>query len=405
MKLLYVMFLLSVSPTLLGQSLDEYVSEAMVSHPALRAARAAYESAVAQTRTKRAWLEPNMDFGVAPQPIQTRTGPQRAYISLNKPLKWPGLRQAEVAQSQWVAQMHYHKLSVVERQLRVDIKIAYYELFEVHAMAHIQVAHLALLGTYQKLLGRALANESTRLVDALHLRNQHKEAQIEHELIWQKKQNLVKNFNRLLDRPESDTVIVADTLALMKRDSLPKGVSFNHPSLRILEAAATSAHWADAAAAKQSYPGFEWGLQHSIMGQTNNQTPLANGQDAWLMRLRVKIPTAIRRYAAVRHSAQAEAQQWMAERKSLENQLLSQYEDARYQEKRAKEEMALHEYQINNLEQILRLLQASYRSDAQDIEGILRQTQQLLTHRRAWVASLVRGLKAQAKQEYIHPSN
>ena len=77
--------------------LEGYIALALTDHPELGAQHERWRSAIEITGAQRALPDPVITAMIAPSPIETRHGPQRARLGVSQMIPWPGALGAQWA--------------------------------------------------------------------------------------------------------------------------------------------------------------------------------------------------------------------------------------------------------------------------------------------------------------------
>lgn len=128
-----------------ASSLGEYVEEALLHNEEVLAARAQLEASVQQVRQAGVLPDPVLGVQYYLQPVETRTGPQEAAISLSQPIPWFGKLALRKEGSQQGASMAHGRLRATELRVVRLLKESYINYGFNAKAARVAMENLELL--------------------------------------------------------------------------------------------------------------------------------------------------------------------------------------------------------------------------------------------------------------------
>ncbi len=289
-------------------SLEQYVEEALAHNNGLGAARA--EAQVAEEGIRRAGVLPDPVFGVQYylEPVETRTGPQEAAISLSQRLPWPtklSLQKQEARQQSAIARSRHH-----EAQLRLvrRVKEAYVEYAFNHQAQQIAADGLELLRYVESV---ALSRYSTARLDYGNvLKIQVELARLEERLrsLRDRDEPLRGQLNSLLGAPSDRARQKPQRLSAITID-MAGGALYDlartkSPKLFGADQAVRRAKTSLQRVKKDFYPDLTVSLRTIITGPAEVGDPVDSGRDPVIAGLTMNIPL----FRDRRHGAVAEKQ-------------------------------------------------------------------------------------------------
>ena len=142
-----------------------YVHLGLQNNPAVQAAFAQWSAAVHDIAQARALPSPTLSFGVFIRAIETRTGPQRVRANLQQSLPWPDERAAQHAGAEAAARAMAAALADTTLQVRHQIQLAYWALWEIRAIRATHEAHLSVVDSLSETLRARMEVGSAGLAD------------------------------------------------------------------------------------------------------------------------------------------------------------------------------------------------------------------------------------------------
>jgi outer membrane protein TolC len=210
---------------------------------------------------------------------------------------------------------------------------------------------------------------------------------------------LETQFNILLNRPDSLSVLVADSLFLIDYQELRDFE--NHPVLQSFDLKIQSAQQAEILAQKQRMPKFGLGLDYVIVAKRNDMDVPDNGKDAFMPMLSMSLPIYRKKYDAAVKEIQLKQTALNYYKESFENQLVAEFEQTLYNLKKSEELLRLYDKQTQNTQQAINLLMIAYANLGKDFEDILRMQQELLKYQIAEANALTLFYISLAKLDYL----
>lgn len=364
---------------------EEYIRFALNQNPGIQAARKRMEASALQVPVAASLQDPMFGTTVFPNSVQTAAGQQEVALSISQKLPWHGKlsARAELAESQ--ADVSRAQLAAVELATIEKVKLAYYELYFIQQAISVTTAEQKLLGdirivantryktgkTSQQDLLRAdleissidkdliqlrqrLESGQARLARVLHISPETKllaenhlpDEQVPHDLAWLKRQ-------AVMARPELHT-----QLAMLERDRQAVDLKrFDY-----LPDVTLGATWIDVASAGIS--------------------PVANGQDSFLITAGINLPIYRKRLDSSVRSAEAKAVSSAREYDSLRDGTLAEVTDLLAQA-RSQQEMLLlfREDILPKAHQTLEVSSGAYNVGEVDFLQLIDNWRQLLHYK------------------------
>jgi len=299
-----------VFPHLEGpHAVEEYIQVALGQNPEIHAARMRVEALAYQVPVAASLQDPMLNLTVQPEPVQTAAGNQQVILSASQKFHWHGKLGARGSVAEARTNMARAELAAVELATIAKVKQAYYELYFIQGA-------ITATENEQRLLGeiRNIAITRYRTGDASQqdvLRADLEISNIENELIRlrQQRTSAQARLARLLHVAPQTKVLALDRLppeqAPQSLEWLQQQAVAARPELHV-QLAAIERDQRSADLARMDYKpdvtlGFSW-----IGVSDSGISPVANGEDAFLLTAGVNLPIYKKRLDASVQSADAQ---------------------------------------------------------------------------------------------------
>lgn len=288
-----ILFCMVVFPVFLGkaQELPFYIQEALKNNDELKAWQ--HKNKIAEEQINQATALPNTTFGFGyfvSEP-ETRTGAQKARLSVQQMIPWFGTLTARKNYAASLAETAFVEVVLIKRKLVLSVSLTYYELLILHNKQKLLKENIQLLQTYEQLAIASIETASSSAVDVLKLQIQQNELEAQLQLLeaefnttqtkfWE----LVNNnsivspaFPETLELPDAATNITPETITI-------------HPELQKYEKLSESIENSLAVTKKESAPNLSFGLDYIAVQERANQDFSDNGKDIFMPMVSVSIP-------------------------------------------------------------------------------------------------------------------
>jgi outer membrane protein TolC len=292
------------------RSVDQYIRLALDQNPDVHAARKRVEAAAYQVPVAASLQDPSLAMTFLPEQIQTAAGQQELALQLSQKLPWRGklVKQAEMAQSQ--VNVARAELAAVELDAISQVKDAYYEIYFLQKAIEVT-------GTEQQLLAeiRDVANIRYRAGQTSQqdvLRADLEISGTESELIRLRQRVIAAQARlaRLLHvAPDTDLQAaneLADEQVPADLDALQRLAVTSRPELHAHLAALRRDRQSVELARLDYVPDFTLGATWIDIASAGI-SPVANGQDAFLINAGMTLPVYRKRIDSAIRSAEAKA--------------------------------------------------------------------------------------------------
>ncbi len=293
-------------------SLAKFIEEALAHNNELAAAQAASRASKERIRKAGVLPDPVLGFEYYVEPVETRTGPQEAAVSLKQGLPWPtklSLQKEEVRR-----QSHMDQSRVQEVELRVvrQVKEVYVEYALNNEAVKITEEGLELLGYFESV---ALTRYSAGKLDYGNvLKIQVEKARLDERLrsLGDQNEPLRGRINSLLGAPRDTARAIPEKVPVIALD-IEQGALYDlgrqkSPKLSGADQAVAKAKTSLEIAEKDFYPDLAVSLKTIVTGEAEFSDPPDSGRDPVIAGISINIPLFRER----RHGAVAEKQQGLS---------------------------------------------------------------------------------------------
>jgi len=400
MKVIIILMICMLSITALkGQSLESYIDEAVHNNAELQAMQFGYESTLEKVNEAGSLPNTNISAGYFIQEVETRVGPQRTRLSVSQPLPWFGTLGARKNVASAMSESELQNIELAERKLKLDVKQAYYNLYEQKASLSILRKNLEILKTYEELALNELESNRTTMVDVLKIRIQINETESKSESVSDEYETSVTTFNLLLNREPNARVVVADSL-LLDNVQFNKDELINNPQLLRLNAQQEVLLQSEKANQKERMPGLGVGLDYVIVEEGPMQVA-DNGKDVIMPMLSLSIPLFSKKYASKQRQYQFEQQAVERRKVEVNNELEIAFQNALTALQNAKRTVSTQKENIYQAQQAEEVILATYETAKLDFEQILEVQQLILKFQLEEVKATSQYFKNKAMLEYL----
>lgn len=397
------LLLVGLSTKSSAQSLEESLKLAAENNPLLKAKYADFEAAMQKVAQVNSLPDPTFSFGYFISPVETRVGPQRAKVGLTQMFPWFGTLKTAGNVQALQAEAKYQEFINAKNELYMQVKSAWYPIYEVNQKILLQKENKDILSSYKQLATTGFKNDKGSMVDVIRVDIMIENTDTEIKLLQDHLRPLFIHFNKLLNRPDSIMVQVDQELNIVpvplnyRKDSLLS----NHPLLQSLDLKMQSAQEAEELSKKQGLPKFGVGLDYVFVGERTDMVVPDNGKNVIMPMVSMSIPIYRGKYKAATKEAQFEQEAIANYKTNTENTLVSNYEMARYELDKARQLIELYNTQVSKTEQAISLLETAYSNSGKDFEEILRMQQELLKYQIATATATKAFYVALAKLDYL----
>ena len=291
-----------------AQKLEVLIDEAIKNNPEIQKVELQYS--IASEKVIEVNSIPNTEFAVGyfiSEP-ETRTGAQRARISVKQMLPWFGSITARENYVSSLADAKYEDIVIAKRKLIMSVSQSYYNLYTNKAKQLVLTENIKLLETYETLALTSVEVGKASAVDVLRLQMRQNEIQQLKDVLQQQFLAEQTNLNNLLNRDDAMSVQLIDELIIPSEDvEINLGELALHPELLKYDKLYKSVEQSELLNQKESSPMIGFGLDYIPVSERTDMNLIDNGKDIVMPMVSVSIPIFNKKYKSI--SKQNELQQ------------------------------------------------------------------------------------------------
>ncbi|MGZ0708799.1 TolC family protein [Coraliomargarita sp. W4R53] len=300
-----------------GRSLQDFLQQAQVANPQLKAFKHHYDAAMQRIPQASALPDPMFQITHFVESVETRTGPQENILTLSQRIPWFGKLSSRKAAASADAEALWYAFQNQQLQLARSVALSYYEYGYAEQAIRLSQENRDLLSELEPVIEEKVRAGGE--INAL-LRLKVEVGKIDDRLQSLTQQRIVQSAklsellaledHALLDWPKWD----APTAITVDGPALAQAIRANNPELQMLERKVASAEARREIARLESYPDITFGINYIQIGDpdVNPTTPDA-GNDPWGVSVAINLPIWFGKYDA----AKAEA---LANKRATENE-------------------------------------------------------------------------------------
>lgn len=374
-KLIYIAVLL-LTLTVKAQSLQDYLSIAAQNNPELQVIQYRYESALEKVVEVGSLPNTTISVGYFAQEVETRVGAQKAKISATQMLPWFGTLTAKEESAKFKAAAQLNNYDFAKRNLFLNVKTAYFNMFELKEKEGIILENIAILKTFESLALNELENNRSTMVDVLKIRMEKNELSNQLNTVQENYNAKKIAFNLLLNRDENSDVNIAEDVINLNSEDFKKEQITNNPKMLQLDNLKSALEKSELATKKEGLPTIGIGLDYGFIQNRDIPDLADNGKDIIMPMLSVSFPLFSRKYSSKQKQLQLEQKAIETSKVSTLNQLNTLFEKAKSNLVNAKASIATQLINIEEANTAKKVLLAAYETSKVDFEQLL-EIQQL----------------------------
>ncbi len=390
-----------------GQTIDDYLKIASANNPALRAEFAEFEAAMQGIPQVSTLPDPTFSVSAFGRMIETRVGAQTAVFTFNQMFPWFGTLKARRDAAALRADAKFQQWIDARNELFFQVKVAYYPLFELDQRIKFQEENREILETFKTLATSQFRNGRGSMVDVVRVDIMLQDVITELNILKKKRNPLVAQFNKLLNREQHAEVIISDSLTmdLSSPEARADSVLHNNPGLAELEITENAWEAETVVARKEGLPKLGVGLNYTVIGKRTDMEVPDNGMDAIMPMVSISLPIYRKKYKAAIKEAELMRTSISERKRDLTNDLLASFEMAQFEKQKAMDEYRLYDSQIKSTQQAITLLLSTYSNAGEDFEEVLLMQQTLLKYQINSASALKDYYIALARLDYLTGKN
>ncbi len=354
-----------------AQLLENYIQQATENSPQVEAIELQYE--VAKEKVNAANTLPNTEIGAGyfmSEP-ETRTGAQKAKISVRQMMPWFGTITARENYSSSLADAAYVDIVIAKRQLAMQVTQTYYKLYALKTKQEILQQNLELLNTYEDLALNAVEVDKASSVDVLKLQIRQNEIGEQRELLMGDELAMESKFNNLLHQ-EEQPIMVEDSITIPAEEPMLTLEDLElHPELEKYDQLFLSIKKSTALNQAEALPSVGIGLDYIAVEERPNMNFNGNGKDIFMPMLSVSIPIFNNKYKSVERQLDIQQNELKAQKENRKNELDSRLKEALQQRISARISYQTQQKNIEQAKDAEEILLKHYETAQLDFQDVL----------------------------------
>ncbi|MBQ0737587.1 TolC family protein, partial [Aquimarina celericrescens] len=339
--------------------------------PQVEAIELQYE--VAKEKVNAANTLPNTEIGAGyfvSEP-ETRTGAQKAKISVRQMMPWFGTITARENYSSSLADAAYVDIVIAKRQLAMQVTQTYYQLYALKTKQEILQQNLELLNTYEDLALNAVEVDKASSVDVLKLQIRQNEISEQRELLMGDELAMESKFNNLLHQ-EEQPIMVEDSITIPAEEPMLTLEDLElHPELEKYDQLFLSIKKSTVLNQAEALPSVGIGLDYIAVEERPNMNFSDNGKDIFMPMLSVSIPIFNNKYKSVERQLDIQQNELKAQKENRKNELDSRLKEALQQRISARISYQTQQKNIEQAKDAEEILLKQYETDQLDFQDVL----------------------------------
>lgn len=291
-----------------AHSLEDYIAHAISQNPEVQVARKQMESLAHLVPVAASLQDPNFAVTVQPKPVQTASGEQTLAMAINQKFPWFGKLEMRAGAAEEQTNIARAKLAAAELNTIEKVKRAYFELYFIQQSTKITEAEQQLLGEIRDVANTRYKTGQTSQQDVLRADLEISGVETELIRLRQKLKSGQAALSRLLHIAPQTNVLALDEIPRHQMDlnleALQEQAIAARPELHAQLAAIQRDRQAVQLARLNYKPDVTLGLNW-INVSNSGVSPVANGDDAFMMSAGINMPIYRKRLDSQIRSAEA----------------------------------------------------------------------------------------------------
>jgi len=280
-----------------GQQLELLIQEALANSPEIQ--KFELQHNIASEKVNEVNSIPNTEIGVGyfvSEP-ETRTGAQRAKVSVKQMLPWFGSITARENYVNSLADTKYEDIVIAKRKLIASVSQSYFSLYAIAGKKEVLLENIELLKTYERLALTSVEVGKASAVDVLRLQMRQNELEQLKQVLEQDVLAEQTVLNKLLNRDKDKTISIIKDLNIPSEDLILSNDSFQlHPELIKYDKLFESVEQSELLNQKESAPNIGFGLDYIAVSERPDLSFNDNGKDIVMPMVSLSIPVFNKKY-------------------------------------------------------------------------------------------------------------
>ncbi len=354
-----------------SQSLEDYLIIAKNNSPELQSRQYLYESALEKINESGSLPNTNFSGGYFIQEPETRVGAQKARLSASQSLPWFGTLSAKKESAHFNAKAEQNGIDLVQRQLFLEVKKEYYQLYELYAKQAVYTENIEILDTYESIALNDLEHNRSSMVEVLKIKIERNKIQNDLDNNRLEFEASRRSFNILLNRDEEMDINIPVSLEFGDIGLLNKNDIAQNPKLIQYDNMQSALLNLEIAAKKEGMPVIGVGLDYVFVDEREVANLIDNGKDIIMPMVSVSVPLFSNRFSSKQKQLRLDQKAIESTKESTFSRFNMLYENALATIEKAKSTLQTQEENLMQVEQAQKALLSSYQTGGKDFDEIL----------------------------------
>ncbi|MCB0465326.1 MAG: TolC family protein [Aequorivita sp.] len=369
---LFLLFCLLDFHSAESQTLQNYIEEAQSNNPKISSFELRYKISSEKAEETNTFPDTELAAGYFVSEPETRTGPQKAKLSVKQMFPWFGTITAREKYASSLSETDLVELTIAKKKLAMAVAQSYYRLYALKEKEDILAKNIELLNTYERMALTSVEIGKASAVSVLRLQIRQNEL-VQKKLVLQQ-DYLAENvtFNKLLNRDEISDITLIDTLTIPSEEMIEDFSSLQiHPELLKYDKLYESISQSEHLNLKEAAPMFGLGLDYIAVAERPDMNFSDNGKDILMPMVSISIPIFNNKYKSVSRQNTLKQEELLAQKQDRQNNLMTQLQTAVRNRNAAR---ISYETQLKNLGQAKNaeeILIKSYETGTIDFNDVL----------------------------------
>ncbi|WP_109299180.1 TolC family protein [Aquimarina sp. AU474] len=356
----------------IGQQLEAYIHYAEQNNPQIQAFELKHTIATEKVNEVNTLSDAQVSFGYFVSEPETRTGAQRARLSVKQMLPWFGTITARENYANSLAETQYLDIAVAKRKLALSISQSYYTLYVIKAKQKVLQEQINLLNSYEKLALTSITVGKASAVSVLQLQIRQNELQQRIDVLAQEYITERSLFNTILNKDQYADIEVVQEMKVPEEDPILNDDKLSlHPELLIYDSLYESVSKSELLNQKQKSPNIGFGLDYVAVSERTDINVEDNGKDILMPMVSISIPVFNKKYNSKTKQNKLKQEEIQLKKKERKNHLQSLLTKAISSRNTARIKYKTQEKNITQAKHAEQILTKNYETGTVDFNAIL----------------------------------
>ena len=380
-----------------------YIDYAVQNNPELKAMDLKYQQALEMVPQAKSLPDPNLSAGVFIQSIETRTGAQKAKLSVSQMFPWFGTLGAKEQEASLKAHAQYLNYLDARSRLEMNVKISWLDLILMDRKIFFTQKRVEVLDLLEKQSLSQFENNQTSMVNVLYVQMLKEELISKLDLFKDKKMTIQTAFNKLLNRDILSSVeLPEDDSFMLQQISFDSDLSFDkHARVNSWDTMKEAGSYGEKAARLNGLPKFGLGLDYALISERTDMDVSDNGKDAIMPMLSVSIPIFRKKYKSAVKVNQLKQVQFEQQKHEEINRLQLEKQKALEEYNTGSRELKVYRNLLIKARQSFEILTTNYETAAKNYEEVMNMQQKIWIYEQKQIEAQIMVQKSLARIEYL----